>query len=166
MNRKSLLLSVLGVMLLTSVASAAGKMGLQFSANSPTLGLIYYTDDYKWAMGGNLGYGVDNAASKTDLTKLSFFVRNNTALTDNSYIGYGVSAGFAFGQVAGSTIVNSYNIAPYVAYDVALNKSFSVVAGVYPVKYDYTESAVFSAASTKTTTWTYLSTFASVTYLF
>jgi hypothetical protein len=160
MIKKMLLGCVLGVMFV-SASYATDRVGFQLSQDS-TLNGIYYGDDHKWAAGVNLGYRVDNAPSKTDTTQLGFFLRSNYPLTPDSYVGVGTFVGFNFGRVEGNAINSGYFIYPFVVYEYVLSNNFILTGGVRPVRYEFSDIE----SKGKTDTWTFLSTFASVAYLF
>jgi len=141
---------------------AEGRHGIQFDSGS-NLEYIYYGENYKYATGFSLGHKSSNATdAETQETSLGVFARHNTKLLEKTYLGMGLSTSFAFGKRSGADIGSSYSVAPYLIIDYHLSNNFVFNAGVQLIKFKQEKLS----GSDRTTTYDYLPTFFSLTYLF
>ena len=208
MKKVFLILSILFVFAGSAWADG-NRLGAQFSSNGD-LGTIYYGKDFGWAAGGSIGYAtqdfnqrqidtgtglngrVQNGYNEDyDEFRFNVFARKNFKVRDNTYLGFGVTAQFAYGdaeveydiyEAGGLSDVsvegNSWSVAPYFIVDYHLSKNWILNAGATIVKFKETrwegegtltegdETFEVDATMGKTTEVSYFDPFFEITYLF
>jgi len=184
-------------------ADDGNRFGAQFDSGG-NLGVIYYGNNHGWAVGGGIGFDeldLNNRriTTETGIAQLNYhedydefrfnvFARKNFKVRDNTFIGLGVTAQFAYGdadveydvyEAAGLTGVKieaeSWSVAPYFILDYHLSKNFILNAGATIVKFKetrwegeatYDKTQDVDATMGKTTETSYFDPFFGITYLF
>lgn len=160
--KKILALTTFASLLLTFNAHAENRFGVQASANG-SAGVLYYIDDYKYAIGTQFQRNSDNnALGKTSTNDVSLFARAGQKIHDKTYVYGGLLYTQSFGQTNGIDINKEYSIAPYALVDYHLTDHVFINGYIFPVTYKH----VNLEGAESYTTYKYPSAGIGVSYMF
>lgn len=153
---KILLIICMVLLFAGNLWASGNRLGVQFSSGGD-LGLIYYGEDYGWAVGGQFGFKNEegkisdfNVDWDLDSEEYTLFARKNFDIADKTRFGLGVLVTWGFwdewiviGEPGNSDVLTgittkaeSFKVAPYFIIDYQLNDNFILNAGAMIVSFE------------------------------
>ncbi len=192
---KKILGCILVLLMFAGTVQADGnRLGAQFSSGGD-IGLIYYGNDFGWAVGGSIGFmqgegkltnpdrteltdaQIEDGENRNDLEwdtdslEFSVFARKNFKLMEKTHLGLGVTSSWGFKDVPllvdnDEVDAKVWSIAPYFIVDYHFNNNFIINAGANIAEFKTTRYNYYDNYVGQKESVSYMEPFMSLTYLF
>ncbi|MGE4169246.1 MAG: hypothetical protein AB7F28_00815 [Candidatus Margulisiibacteriota bacterium] len=136
------------LLLISSGLTAAPRWGVEVVPHTTSIGLLCY--DTGFGGGISIGSSADNAAAKTALTRIGFFVEKRDLVSDDMMmLTYGIDAYTLSGTDAGVTLDKGYGYGPFIGFEKPLANRILLSVWTLPISFHTVAKAGVSVDTVK-----------------